>query len=215
MEFIKLILRSSAKDVSYMTDEEYINCMNIPFDSLKYFETVPKELCTGEKIMHKSLSIGSPVSQIFGVFYLHRLDNYIKIVEGIHGYARYMDDGYCIHNDYFYLEYILNKSRDIISNELGMFLNEKKSIITTLDDFSFLHRNYSLHKNGHIVKSTPRDTFLREERKLRKWYNLYLDGRIDPLDIIESYLSWRGTIVGNKKRLERTDKLVMDIYNIL
>lgn len=41
--------------------------------------------------MRKSVGIGSQISQISGVYYPTRIDNYCKIVKGMKYYGRYMD----------------------------------------------------------------------------------------------------------------------------
>ena len=54
------------------------------FDSLAYAKAETEK--TGEKIMHKSLGIGSQISQISGIYYPSKMDNYCKIVKGIKFY---------------------------------------------------------------------------------------------------------------------------------
>ena len=56
----KLLLQifdSFKVDVSYMTDEEYANRYSAKFDSIQY-QTIPRNLKTGEKFMRKSVPIG-------------------------------------------------------------------------------------------------------------------------------------------------------------
>ena len=52
----------------------------------------------------RGLGIGSQVSQICGLFYPSRIDNYCKIVKSLKYYGRYMDDIYIIHPDKKYLQ---------------------------------------------------------------------------------------------------------------
>lgn len=86
-------------DVSYMNDEEFSNCMNVPFNSTEYRLKIPKSAHTGEKYMRKSVNIGDQCSQIIGIFYPTPVDNFVKIVKGQKFYGRYMDDSYVIHRD--------------------------------------------------------------------------------------------------------------------
>ena len=89
------VLEQAMIDVSYMNDIEYENCLNIVFNSLDY-DKIDKTLLTGDKFMGKHMNIGDQVAQVAGIFYPHRLDNYIKIVEGVKFYGRYMDDFYSL-----------------------------------------------------------------------------------------------------------------------
>ena len=73
-----LILKDFEVDVSYMTDDEFLNCLNTKFNSLDH------PICNkGEKYMPKSVNIGDQCSQIFGISYTTPIDNFIKIVKGV------------------------------------------------------------------------------------------------------------------------------------
>lgn len=84
-------------DVSYMTDEEYLTCMDDTFNKLDY-RTTSKGKHTGEKFMSKSVNIGDQLSQIIGIYYPYRIDNYVKYVRSQKYYGRYMDDWYIINH---------------------------------------------------------------------------------------------------------------------
>ena len=45
------VLKTMEVDVSYMTDEEYSQCLETKFDSLWYYKNIPKSMRTGEKMM--------------------------------------------------------------------------------------------------------------------------------------------------------------------
>ena len=79
------ILRTFRVDVSYMTDEEFSRCMDEKFNSVLYYETVPKDQRRGEKFMPKSVEIGDQVSQDLGIFFPTPVDNYVKTVRGVNG----------------------------------------------------------------------------------------------------------------------------------
>lgn len=80
-------------DVSYMTDEEYATCMTDTFNKLEY-RNIPESKLTGEKWMEKSVNIGDQLSQVIGIYYPYRIDNYVKYVRSQKFYGRYMDDWY-------------------------------------------------------------------------------------------------------------------------
>ena len=72
-----------------MSDEEYKYCLDKVFNAIEYAK-IDKSLLTGEKFMEKSIGIGSQISQISGLLYPTRIDNYCKIVKGLPYYGRYI-----------------------------------------------------------------------------------------------------------------------------
>jgi hypothetical protein len=201
MALIELLVLSNAIDVSYMTDEEYANCMYVPFNNIEYRQKVlnGEIKCTGEKFMYKSMGIGSQISQDAGVFVPHRIDNFIKIVCGIRGYGRYMDDSYVLHHSKEYLWWLVDQLKNLCA-QYGIFLNEKKTQIVSLKhEFTILQTRYKLHDNSSITIIPCNDTFIREARKLNKQAELLDDpySRITYGDIDEGYKSWKGNIIAN------------------
>ena len=211
--FIKHLIEEFKVDVSYMTDEEYKTCHDKVFNSLEY-EKINKKLKTGDKFMHKSMGIGSQISQLAGVYYPHRLDNYCKIVKGLKFYARYMDDVYIIHNDKEYLKRLLVELHTI-TQSIGIFINPKKTRIEKLQRFTYLKLHYSLLDNGKVIERTTNETFRRERKRLKK-LKLKLDsGKMTYEEIFNSYKSWRGSvkIYGNYYRLIKIDNYFNQIFN--
>lgn len=75
---LTLIFDGFKIDVSYMTDEEYANCMTETFNKLDYRE-IPKEQLTGEKWMEKSVNIGDQLSQVIGIYYPYRTYKFLQV----------------------------------------------------------------------------------------------------------------------------------------
>lgn len=88
---IKQLVDSFHLNVSYLSDEEFKELENKPFNMLT-FQHSDKE----DKILYRSMGIGSQISQLAGIFYLTPIDNYCKIVKQYKYYGRYMDDIYII-----------------------------------------------------------------------------------------------------------------------
>lgn len=193
LEFIKICFKEFEIDVSYMNDEEYLYCMNTLFNVLEY-SSIDKSLLTGEKIMCKSIGIGSQLSQIIGVYYPHEIDNYCKIVKGIKEYGRYCDDSYVMAGSIKELQQIYSDIC-IIANKLGIFINHKKTRIQKVNSetISFLKINYIVTPTGGLVRKVNSDTFHRERRRIIKFKHLLDNGRMELNDIILCYKSWRGT----------------------
>lgn len=111
--------------------------------------------------MKKSVGIGSQISQISGVYYPTRLDNYCKIVRGMKYYGRYMDDIYIIHESKEFLKGLLNDIRGIC-DEYGLFINPKKTQIVKLSHgFTFLKIKYSLTETGKVIERISKDSVVR------------------------------------------------------
>ena len=191
--FVELCFKEFEVDVSYMTDEEYAVCMTTIFNSLLYAE-IDKSLRTSEKIMKKSIGIGSQLSQITGVYYPHEIDNYCTIVRGNRFYGRYCDDTYLFGTKEQLLDILYNGIIPIC-NRLGIFINMKKTKIQNVEkeQITFLKINYHITENGGLVRKVHESTFHREHRRITKFYHLYKLGRMKLEDIILCYKSWRGT----------------------
>lgn len=218
MRFISMLILSNAIDVSYMTDEEYINCMYVPFNNLEYRTKLKnKEIKrTGEKFMPKYMGIGSQLSQDAGVFYPSSIDTYCKIVKSIKAYGRYMDDIYIIHQSKDFLWKLLEEITSICNNH-GIFINTNKTQIVNLKhEFSILKNRYKLYENGAVKVMPNNESFIRERKKLDKQYDLFESGIIPFNDIYTSYASWRGSVIrrnnGNKKAVKHLDEHYSNLF---
>jgi hypothetical protein len=164
---IGVILEHAKVDVSYMTDEEYAECMDILFDSLEYSQ-IDKSLFTGKKFMAKHLNVGDQLSQTAGICYPMQIDNYVKIVCGCKYYGRYMDDSYIIHRDKQFLEEMLEKIK-VLCKELGITINEKKTSIHKLSEgFKFLQVKFTLTDTGKVIKRKPKDKVNKQRRRMKR-----------------------------------------------
>lgn len=162
----------------------------------------------------RSVGIGSQISQIAGILYPTKIDNWCKIVRGVKYYGRYMDDTYIIHHDKAYLRGLLEEIRGICA-ELGIIINEKKTQIIKLSDgFTFLKMRYLITGTGKIIVIPCKKSITREKRKLRRLRGKQEAGRITRADIAAQYLSWRGNIskYNAHKSVLATDALYKSLY---
>lgn len=213
LNFVKNLIEESKIDVSYLSDKEYENCLSTLFNSLEY-EKIDKQFKTGEKFMGKSVGIGSQISQIAGIYFPHRLDNYCKIVKGLKYYGRYMDDVYIIHHNKSYLKILLDELQTITKN-LGIFINTKKTRIVSTNHFNYLKLHYSLLENGKVIVRTTNESFRRERKRLNKLKRRLENKKITFEEILNSYKSWRGSvkIYGNHFRLIKIDAYFNKLFN--
>jgi len=208
------ILHSMEIDVSYMSDDEYAACMERKFNSVEYYETIPKYRRTGKKFMKKSVNIGDQVSQDIGVFFPHRIDNYVKIVRGIKYYGRYMDDMYFIVST---REEALSIIEGIekVAEEINLFINKKKTRIVKLsDNYKYLQIKYRLTDTGKVIKRINPVQVTRERRKIKKYHRMMINGVIPYEDIEQAYKSWMGayTPLMSKKQVKNMKYLFKDLF---
>lgn len=186
----------------------------LSIDFKGYFESIPHDVLkenfrkkfTDERVIkladdfvdafgERGLGLGSETSQINAVVHINKVDHYIKEVERIKYYGRYMDDSYIIHHDKGYLEELLYELIDRYA-ELGVTINRKKTHISDLKHgFIFLKTRFFLTDTGKVIKKPCRDSITRERRKLKKQAKLYQQGIMTLDEVKQSYNSWRGSMI--------------------
>lgn len=199
-------------DVSYMSDEEYADCLFSTFNKLEYREISP-ELLTGEKWMAKSVNIGDQLSQIIGIYYPYHIDNYVKYVRGEKFYGRYMDDWYIMNPD---RDVLLNLLANIkqIANELGIHINEKKTRIVKISStYKFLQVKYSLCKDGKVIKRINPERVTAQRRKLKKLAVKVENGEIEYEHVENMFKSWMGSFYKLMSRKQREN--LIELYERL
>lgn len=180
------------------------------FDFSKYFENISHENVKsilaktfGDERLRKitehfvdmfgdrGLGLGSQISQVLALASANRLDHYIKEVLRIHGYGRYMDDGYLIHESKEYLRDCL-KEISRICDELGIVLNKKKTQIIKLSHgFTWLKARIFLTKSGKVVRKIYKRSITVMRRKLKHLRKKLDEGKITFEDIWGTWQSWR------------------------
>lgn len=162
----------------------------------------------------KGLNLGSEAPQIFAIYYLSRLDQYIKTVNRVKYYGRYMDDIFIIADSKEYLKQLLF---DIIYQlaDLELFVNFKKTHIKKLTHgFTFMQIKYHV-SNGKVIKRPTRSKITRARRRLKKFKKKYDQGIMTELEIRNCYLSWRNTVVKDCNACKRTIANLDNLYNEL
>ena len=209
---LTLIFKGFEIDVSYMTDEEYKNCLNELFNKLEY-RTIPKKCLTGEKWMPKSVNIGDQLSQIIGIYYPHRIDNYVKYVRSQKYYGRYMDDWYIMNPNKEELEDLLSDIESIC-RELGIHINNKKTRIVKLSStYKFLQIKYTLTKNGKIIKRINPVRVTAMRRKIKKLSLKVEKGEVDYQNAENMFKGWMGSFYKLMSKEQR--KNMIQLYEKL
>lgn len=213
MDLINLFIITFKIDVSDLSDEDILKYNNQPFDILKHNRIKAEK--HGEKFLDRSVGIGSQVSQIIGLLYPTKIDNYCKIVHSMKYYGRYMDDIYIIHPSKEFLSQLLLDISDIAS-ELGIFINAKKTqIVKITNGITFLKVRFILTDTGKVIKLPCKDKVKILKRKLRKFSQMYYNGEIKYKNVYEYYISWRNNIEKHYNAfylLKRTDRYFNNLF---
>ena len=217
LDILHILIDSFRIDVSNLSDEEISMYDNTAFDILKYQKecTLNELNNSGDKFLDRSIGIGSQVSQIIGLLYPTKIDNYCKIVRGMKYYGRYMDDIYVIHSSKEFLTQLLSDISNIAS-ELGIFINIKKTqIIKLANGVTFLKVRFILTDSGKIIKLPCKDKVKILKRKLRKFASMYYNYEMEYIDIYRYYKSWRNNVSNHYNSytlLQETDKYFYELF---
>lgn len=180
------------------------------FDFSKFFDNVSHAVVKGvlrgqftdERLLHLTehfvdafgtvgLGLGSQISQVLALASANRLDHYVKEKLQIHGYGRYMDDGYLIHPDKAYLQHCL-RIIGKICKILGITLNQKKTQIVKLSHgFTWLKVRFYLTSTGKVVKKIYKRSVTRMRIKLKKLHRKLNAGEITFSDVFAVWQSWK------------------------
>lgn len=137
------------------------------------------------------LPLGNQTSQLFSLIFLSAFDHYIKETLRIKYYLRYMDDFILIDPDKEYLRYC-KREIEFLLEDLGLKLNRKSQIFPIKNGFDFLGFHIYLTKTGKVILKLRREGKETMRRKLKKFGELYREGKITKEQIDESWNSWVG-----------------------
>ncbi len=192
-------------DVSRFSDEEIQVMREGKIDPMLNLNADPATL-TGQKFLDKGVDIGNQDSQVVGLIYPYKFDNFAKIVSGIKGYGRYTDDFYAISESREELLTLLDGLR-VIAREFGLIINERKTRIVWLcEPYRHLQNGYSLTESGRVIRKINPKSVTRERRKLKAYKRLLDAGKITYDEVENIFRSWLG---GNYKRMSHRQ-----IYNM-
>ena len=105
-----------------------------------------------------------------------------------------------IHKDKEFLKELLKQVK-IISNQLGLIINDKKTRIVKLSQqFKVLQLNYQLTETGRIIRKINPKAITRERRKLKAYKRLLDKERLKYEEIENIFKSWMS---GNYKNMSR------------
>lgn len=140
----------------------------------------------------KGLCIGFQTSQWLAVYYLDKLDHFIKEKLGIKCYGRYMDDFFLIHEDKEYLEYCFKAIKEYCEKFLDMHLNKKSYIHPFRQGVCFLGYHVTYNPHTHQVETHIRKKSINKMlKRTKKQVELIKEGKITSEQALSSLQSWQ------------------------
>lgn len=164
---------------------------------------------------NKGLNLGSEAPQILAIYYLHPLDEYMKVVKSIKYYGRYMDDIFIISKSKDELKLLLDDV-ETITGLLHLQVNKKKTHIVKLTHgFTFLQIKYNILSSGKILKRISHNKIVRERRRLKAFKRMLDCGKMTELDVLNCYKSWRGSVLVDHNAYYNTIRSMDNLYSSL
>ena len=168
---LKLLLRKN------ITDERSLKIIDIIIDSFHIQEGI-------------GIPLGNVTSQLFANVYLHGLDDFIKQELRERYYLRYCDDFIILSNDKTHLESLILPIQEFLKRKLHLELHPKKVTIRKLNQgIDFV--GYVLFSK-HILLRTR--TKQRMKKRLKTYYEAYLEGGIDATSMDQRLHSYLGIL---------------------
>lgn len=135
----------------------------------------------------RGIPIGNQTSQIFGMFYLDKVDRLIKEKLRIKVYSRYMDDFVLLHEDREYVKRAFAEITEAVKY-LGLTLNAKTQILPIKNGITYLGYRFIITPTGKVIKTIKKTAKKRLRWRARIVKKAYLDGII-PLERVHASLA--------------------------
>ncbi|MDE5667158.1 MAG: RNA-directed DNA polymerase [Clostridia bacterium] len=139
----------------------------------------------------RGIPIGNQTSQVFGMFYLNKVDRLVKEKLRVKIYSRYMDDFVLVHSDKEFLRYALQEIKKEVT-ALGLQFNSKTRICTLKNGITYLGFRYFFTPQGKLVKTVKKQTKKRLRWRARLLKKAYLDGSISSERVKQSLAAFHG-----------------------
>ena len=163
----------------------------------------------------KGLNLGSECPQIFAIYYLNPIDQFVKIVKSIKYYGRYMDDIFVISDSKEALKTLLGEIEEKLAELLLEVNHHKTHIVKLTHGFTWLQLKYIIRPTGKIVKAMSHNKIVRERRRLKAFRRMFDRGQMTETEIYDAYQSWRGTVIIDHNACERSIRAMDKLYSNL
>lgn len=178
-------IKQLIKDIidSYHTKASFLDKYDIPYRAV------------GENT-GRGIPIGNQTSQIFGMFYLNKVDRIIKERLQIKVYSRYMDDFVLLHEDKEYVKYALAEITKAVEY-LGLKFNTKTQIMPIKNGITYLGFRFIITPTGKVIRTVKKVTKKRLRWRARLVKKAYLDGIIPKERVDASLAAFHGHLKGS------------------
>lgn len=177
--------------------------LDVSDDLLKLIFYLIDESSEGEV----GLNLGSELPQLLAMYYLSKMDNYIKCRMGVKFYGRYADDIAVIAETKEELYEVL----DAIKWQLSLVkleINTKKTqTIKIKHGFTYLQTKYKpikSHGKYRILKSPTRPKITRERRRINAHKRQVILGNLTFDDVLIWYISFKCSLTTDYNAVKRT-----------
>ena len=164
------------------------------------------------------LNLGSELPQILAMYYLSKMDNYVKCCMGVKFYGRYADD-VIVHAE---TKEELYKVLDAIIRQLSIVkleINSKKThIIKISHGFTYLQTNYKVIKRKSackVLKTPTRAKITRERRRIKAHARQVRLNNLQFEEVYHWYKAYRCSLLTDYNAIERTLKSLDELFNSL
>jgi hypothetical protein len=163
----------------------------------------------------KGLNLGSECPQIFAIYYLNPVDQFVKVVKDVKYYGRYMDDIFAIGRSKAELRTLLTEIESKLAELLLEVNHQKTHIVKLRHGFTWLQIKYTVEPTGHITKAMSHNKIVRERRRLKAFRRQFDIGMMTEAQIWEAYQSWRGSVVRDHNACEHSIRAMDTLYTSL
>lgn len=186
---------------SHIRDEKLKNFVCEIIDSFHtspvYLKKHDIDILGDENKTGRGIPIGNQTSQIFGMFFLDKIDRLVKEKLKVKIYSRYMDDFVLVHESKEFLQECLK----IIEKEvrgLELYFNSKTQIFPLKNGLTYLGFRYQVSETGQLIKKAKQKTIKRFYGRIRLMKRAYSDGAIDKSKIKQTISAYHGHLVHAK-----------------
>lgn len=155
----------------------------------------------------RGIGLGSQHSQLLQLLYLDDFDHWLKEIQHIKHYIRYMDDMLIVINSHSQALDLFQKIQSYLS-DIGLQLNPKSHIGRIDQTMTFLKTNFTLKSSGHLKIKAYSHTISNQLRRLKVLTKKLHQGKISAKAFNQNVQSWHGFAMW--KADGRQIKAVMD-----
>ena len=152
------------------------------------------------------LPLGNQTSQWFAIFYLDRLDRFLKEEKRLLHYSRYMDDFVMIHQSKQVLRQVWSEIKQELEKE-KLTLNPKTQLTKLSNGVTYLGFRFSLSETGKVIRRLRGQSKIRMNKRVKQVIRDYESGTIKFEQLQSTLMSYQGHLkYGTTYRLRQKNR---------